>query len=194
MTVLLNGLNASTYCLEVLVSQKKSRVHRLVEPAEFYQVGGYQDWSRMQQTDTLADSDSATPVMDHLLSCSSLPEIAHQALAATLGLVYYKIRNEVGEGPNAVLFRQQENVASASPGWPKPTSVLLTLSCNVLLINGPSVAESQPSVSEDFDKLGWKPFSDVSEDAMSKLRSIDPRRHWDRPSCFGTRSSQTKAE
>ncbi|KAJ6116209.1 hypothetical protein N7523_005890 [Penicillium sp. IBT 18751x] len=168
--------------------KKKSRVHRLVELAEFYQVGGYQDWSRMQQTDTLADSDSSdssdgSPVVSREEAVRRFPEIAHQALAATLGLVYYKIRNEVGEGPNAVpirpLKRQQENVASASPGWPKPVKMPRRLSVSDTfvqrLINGPSVAESQSSVSEDFDKLGWKPFSDVSEDAMSKLRSIDPQ-------------------
>ena len=41
------------------------------------------------------------------------------------------------------------------------------------MINGPSVAGSQSSGSEEFDQLGWNPFSGVSEDAMSKLRSID---------------------
>lgn len=50
------------------------------------------------------------------------PESAHQALAATLGLVYYKIRNEVGEGPNTHIprppkrERQQEDLASVSSG------------------------------------------------------------------------------
>jgi hypothetical protein len=164
-------------------------VHRLVELAEFYQLGGYQDWSRMQQTDMFADSDSSDSSDGSFVSSREeavrrFPEAAHQALAATLGLVYYKIRNEVGEGPNAVPFRplkrQQENVAAASSGSkPKPVKMPRRSSVSDTflqrLINGPSVAESQSSVSEEFDKLGWNPYSDVSEDAMSKLRSIDPQ-------------------
>ncbi|KAJ5115573.1 hypothetical protein N7526_011454 [Penicillium atrosanguineum] len=167
--------------------KKKSRVHHLVELAEFYQLGGYEDWSRMQQTNTFADSDSSDSsdgsfVITREEAVRRFPENAHQALAATLGLVYYKIRNEVGEGSNAVPFRtlkrQQGNVDSASPDskpvkMPRRPSVSDTFLQR--LINGPSVAESQSSVSEELDKLGWKPFSDVSEDGMSKLRSIDPQ-------------------
>ena len=166
-------------------------VHRLVELAEFYQLGGYQDWSRMQQTDICADSDSSDSsdssdgsfVRTREAAVRRFPEIAHQALAATLGLVYYKIRNEVGEGPNAVPFRplkrQQENAASASQdSQSKPVKVPRRPSVSDTflqrLIYGPS-AKSQSSVSEEFDQLGWNPFSDVSDDAMSKLRSIDPQ-------------------
>jgi hypothetical protein len=43
-----------------------------------------------------------------------------------------------------------------------------------LVTGGPSV-ESKSSTSEEFDKLGWNPFADVSDDAMSKLRAIDPQ-------------------
>lgn len=170
--------------------KKRSRVHRLVELAEFYELGGYQDWSRMHQTDMFVDSDSSDSsdgsfVISREEAVRRFPEAAHQALAATLGLVYYKIRNEVGEGPNPVpsrpLKRQQEDVASASTGprsnkpvkMPRRPSVSDTFLQR--LITGPSVAESKSSVSEEFDKLGWNPFSDVSEDAMSKLRSIDPQ-------------------
>jgi hypothetical protein len=161
----------------------------LVELAEFYELGGYQDWGRMHQTDMFADSDSSDS-SDGSFSITReeavrrFPEAAHQALAATLGLVYYKIRNEVGEGPNAVpsrpLKRQQADVASTSTGskskpvkMPRRPSVSDTFLQR--LITGPSVAESKSSTSEEFDKLGWNPFSDVSEDAMSKLRSIDPQ-------------------
>ena len=81
-------------------------VHRLVELAEFYQLGGYQDWSRMQQTDICADSDSSdssdssdgSSIISREEAVRRFPDTARQALAATLGLVYYKIRNEVGEG------------------------------------------------------------------------------------------------
>ncbi|KAJ5117654.1 hypothetical protein N7448_011286 [Penicillium atrosanguineum] len=168
--------------------KKRSRVHRLVELAEFYQLGGYQDWSQMQQTDVpdsdSSDSSDGSIVITREEAVRRFPETAHQALAATLGLVYYKIRNEVGEGSNAVPFRtlkrQQDKDASASSGskskpvkMPRRPSVSDTFLQR--LINGPSVTESPSSVSEEFDKLGWKPFSDVSEDGMSKLRSIDPR-------------------
>ncbi|KAJ5194902.1 uncharacterized protein N7498_008340 [Penicillium cinerascens] len=169
--------------------KKRSRVHRLVELAEFYELGGYQDWCRMHQGDMFADSDSSDS-SDGSFSITReeavrrFPEAAHQALAATLGLVYYKIRNEVGEGPNAVptrpLKRQQEDVASTSSStkskpvkMPRRPSVSDTFLHR--LVTGPSVTESKSSVSEEFDKLGWNPFSDVSDDAMSKLRSIDPQ-------------------
>ncbi|KAJ5117800.1 hypothetical protein N7448_011432 [Penicillium atrosanguineum] len=168
--------------------KKRSRVHRLVQLAEFYELGGYRDWSRMHQTDMSAEGDSSDSsdgsfTISREEAVRRFPEAAHQALAATLGLVYYKIRNEVGEGPNAVpsrpLKRPQGNLASASPGSkprvkiPRRPSVSDTYLQR--LINGPSVTESPSSVSEEYDKLGWNAFSDVSEDAMSKLRSIDPQ-------------------
>jgi hypothetical protein len=43
------------------------------------------------------------------------------------------------------------------------------------LITGPSIASKSSTSGEEMDKLGWNPFSDVSDDAMSKLRSIDPQ-------------------
>ena len=144
----------------------------------------------MQQIGMIADNDSSDSsdssdgsfVITREEAVRRFPEAAHQALAATLGLVYYKIRNELGEGPHAVpprpMKRQQEDVASASPGsrrkhvkMPRVPSVPESLLQR--LINGPPVPESPSSGSEKFDELGWNPFSDVSEDAMSKLRSID---------------------
>ena len=158
----------------------------MVELAEFYQLGGYKDWSLIPQTDITHDSESSdssdeASVITREEAVRRFPETAHRALAATLGLVYYKIRKEVGEGPDVVpsrpLKRQQGNVASESPRSrhkiPRRPSVSDTFLQR--LINGPSVTESQSSVSDKFDKLGWNPFSDVSEDAMSKLRSIDPQ-------------------
>lgn len=142
----------------------------------------------MQQTDIFADSDSSdssdgSPIISREEAVRRFPETAHQALAATLGLVYYKIRNEVGEGPNVLpsrsLKRQQEEVASASAvrKAEKPTKMPRRPSVSDTflerLINGPSVAGSPSSGPEEFDQLGWNPFSGVSEDAMSKLRSID---------------------
>ena len=121
MTVLLNGRNTfrvlfgssgvSRIRVEVRDDQQshpflpfnKYIVHRLVELAEFYQLGGYQHWSRMQQTDIFADSDSSdssdgSSIISREEAVRRFPDTARQALAATLGLVYYKIRNEVGEG------------------------------------------------------------------------------------------------
>lgn len=198
----------SEYSLEVLVSQEKkpryvlisqSRpfplpniylVHRLVELAEFYKLGGYQDWSQMHQADMSAEGDSSDSSdvsfpISREEAVRRFPEAAHQALAATLGLVYYKIRNEVGEGPNVLpsrsLKRQQEDVASASAvrkaekpiKIPRRPSVSETLLERLVNGPGPFVTESQSSRSEEFDQLGWDVFSGVSEDAMSKLRSID---------------------
>lgn len=108
------------------------------------------------------------------------PEAAHQALAATLGLVYYKIRNEVGEAPNAAIprppKRQQEEVVSATSSTKeKPVKIARrpTVSPTTLkrLITGPSL-ESKSLTSEESDKLGWNAHSDMSDDTMSKLRGI----------------------
>ncbi|KAJ5101976.1 hypothetical protein NUU61_004198 [Penicillium alfredii] len=171
--------------------KKRSRVHRLVELAEFYRLGGYEDWSRMHQSESLfgndsdaSDSSDASPDLTRAEAVRQYPEAAHQALAATLGLVYYKIRNEVGEGPNARALprppkRQQEDVASVTSSTKsKPAKMACrpNVSRSYLhqLVTGPSV-ESKSTTSEEFDKLGWNAFSDVSEDAMSKLRAIDPQ-------------------
>lgn len=171
--------------------KKRSRVHRLVELAEFYQLGDYQDWCRMHPTDMFADDSDSSSSSDG--SCSitraeavrRYPEAAHQALAATLGLIYYKIRNEVGEGPHGPITarppkRQQEDVASTSTSnKSKPVKIPRRPSVSDTflhrLVTGGLSVESKSSTSEEFDKLGWNPFADVSDDAMSKLRAIDPQ-------------------
>ncbi|KAJ5242693.1 uncharacterized protein N7469_001020 [Penicillium citrinum] len=172
--------------------KKRSRVHRLVELAEFYQLGGYQDWSRMNATDLFADdSDSSSSSdgsnnMTREEAVRHFPEAAHQALAATLGLIYYKIRNEVGDGPMGQApiprppKRQQDEVASTSTSSKsKPVKIPRRPSVSDTflhrLITGPSIASKSSTSGEEMDKLGWNPFSDVSDDAMSKLRSIDPQ-------------------
>ena len=133
-------------------------------------------------SDSSDSSDSAFNIT-RAEAVSRYPEAAHQALAATLGLVYYKIRNEVGEGPSAPLAprppkRQQDEVASQSTStkskpvkMPRRPSVSDTFLKR--LITGPSI-ESKSSASEELDRLEWIAFPDVSEDARSKLRSIDP--------------------
>ncbi|KAJ5165874.1 hypothetical protein N7492_006170 [Penicillium capsulatum] len=175
--------------------KKRSRVHRLVELAEFYQLGNYQDWSRMHQAADVwaGDSDSSDSSdgaynITRAEAVRAYPEAAHQALAATLGLVYYKIRNEVGEGPHAVPAprppkRQQDDVASTSTGHKsKPVKMPRrpSVSDNTFLhrlVTGPSIESKSSASSEEYDKLGWKAFPDgsVSDDALSKLRSIDPQ-------------------
>lgn len=140
----------------------------------------------MQQTDIFADSDSSDSCDDSSVitreeAVRRFPETAHRVLAATLGLVYDKIRNEVDEDPDAMpsrpLKRQQERNDFASPRSrhkiPRRPSVSDTFLQQ--LINGPPGTEPRSSASEEFDRLGWNPFSDVSEDAMSKLRSIGPQ-------------------
>ncbi|KAJ5629430.1 hypothetical protein N7528_003087 [Penicillium herquei] len=169
--------------------KKRSRVHRLTELAEFYQLEGYQSWSRLQPLDfhsydsDSSDSSDSNCTMTRAEAVHMFPEAAHQALAATLGLVYYKIRNEVGEGPNAVMAprppkRQQDDVASSSTSTKsKPVKIPRRPSVSDTflqrLIHGPSI-DTKSSTSEEFDQIGWKAFSEVSDDAKDKLRSIDP--------------------
>jgi hypothetical protein len=160
----------------------------LVQLAEFYQLGGYQYWGRMHQTEPVFASDSdSSDSSDYPSNLSraeavrQYPEAAHQALAATLGLVYYKIRNEVGEGHNAHVSRppkrQQEDMPSVSSGSkPKPVKMARrpnNLSPTALhrLITGPSL-ESKSMASDESDKLGWNAISEVSDETMSKLRGI----------------------
>ncbi|KAL4808614.1 hypothetical protein BDV18DRAFT_157557 [Aspergillus unguis] len=172
--------------------KKRSRHNRLAQLAEFYQLGGYEYWGRMHQTDgVFSDSDSSdsSDCPSNLTRAEAVrmfPEAAHQALAATLGLVYYKIRNEVGDNPLSPIQRppkrQQEEVASiSSSSKQKPVKIPRrpthqnNLSPTALhrLITGPSL-ESKSLTSEESDKLGWNANanSEVSDDAMSKLRGI----------------------
>ncbi|KOC12927.1 hypothetical protein AFLA70_9g006881 [Aspergillus flavus AF70] len=168
--------------------KKRSRINRLVQLAEFYQLGGYQYWGRMHQTEAMfasdSDSSDSSDYPSNLTRAEAVrlyPEAAHQALAATLGLVYYKIRNEVGEGPNTHIprppKRQQEDLPSVSSGSrPKPVKMARrpnNTSPTALhrLVTGPSL-ESKSIVSDESDKLGWNAHSEVSDEAMSKLRNI----------------------
>jgi hypothetical protein len=110
------------------------------------------------------------------------PEAAHQALAATLGLVYYKIRNEVGDNPLSPVQRppkrQQEEVASvSSSSKQKPVKMARRpnqLSPTALhrLITGGTSIDTKSLTSEESDKLGWNAYSEISDDAMSKLQGI----------------------
>ncbi|KAL2862188.1 uncharacterized protein BJX67DRAFT_375423 [Aspergillus lucknowensis] len=168
--------------------KKRSRLNRLTQLAEFYQLGGYEYWGRMHQTDGMfasdSDSSDSSDCPANLSRADAVrlyPEAAHQALAATLGLVYYKIRNEVGEHPHSPIQRppkrQQEEVASvSSSSKQKPVKMARrpnNLSPTALhrLITGPSL-ESKSLASEESDKLGWNARSEASDDAMSKLRGI----------------------
>lgn len=173
----------------MLSGKSNQSVHRLVQLAEFYQLEGYQYWSRMHQTEALFSSDSdssdASECANNMTRSEAVeqyPEAAHQALAATLGLVYYKIRNEVGEGLNSQISarppkRQQEELASvSSSSKQKPAKMARRpnhISPTTLhkLMTGPS-HESKSTASEESDKLGWNVHSDVSDEAMSKIKGI----------------------
>ncbi|KAJ5746246.1 hypothetical protein N7520_011428 [Penicillium odoratum] len=169
--------------------KKPSRVHRLVELAEFYKIEGYQSWSRMHADMFANDSDSSDASDYEITRAEAVrrfPEAAHQALAAILGLVYYKIRKHVGEGPNAAAMaprpqkRRQEEVASTS-GSSKSKPVKMPRRPSVsdsfmqALIHGTDPPyDEETSVSAQSAILGWQAFSDVSEEARNKLQSMDP--------------------
>ncbi|KAL4865020.1 hypothetical protein BDV12DRAFT_156830 [Aspergillus spectabilis] len=173
--------------------KKRSRHNRLTQLAEFYQIGGYEYWGRMHQTDGMfaasdSDSSDSSDCPSNLTRAEAVrmfPEAAHQALAATLGLVYYKIRNEVGESPHSPIHqrppkRLQEEVASvSSSSKQKPVKMarrpnnLSPTALHRLITGGPSL-ESKSLTSEESDKLGWNANaqSEISDDTMSKLRGI----------------------
>lgn len=128
-----------------------------------------------------SDSSDCANNMSRAEAVRQYPEAAHQALAATLGLVYYKIRNEVGEGPNSHLparppKRQQDEVASSTSSKQKPVKIprrpnQISPATLQKLITGPSL-ESKSMVSEESDKLGWNAHSEVSDEAMHKIKGI----------------------
>ncbi|EGD85509.1 hypothetical protein H112_06415 [Trichophyton rubrum D6] len=179
--------------------KKMNRAHRLVELAEFYQLEGYQYWSRMAnpQESTFAtdgymsdDSDSSELPSDITRSEAArlYPEACHQALAATLGLVYYKIRNEMGEGRHSHLMpahaapkRTQEEVVSpqSSPRRRKvarrsqdiasPTGSALPHKIITNFMTAPA-GDAKSIVSEGLDKLVWNvEQTQISEETMSKF-------------------------
>ncbi|KAL1863468.1 hypothetical protein Plec18170_000303 [Paecilomyces lecythidis] len=170
--------------------KKRSRIHRLAQLAEFYQLEGYHYWGRMQPSDDLlpndsdsSDSSESPPNLTRAEAARLYPEACHQALAATLGLVYYKIRNEVGDGPaNRITARppkrQQEEVVSiSSSSKQKPAKIAripitTSPSAQHRPVTGPSI-ESKSVKSEEMDQLGWNAHSsDISDETMSKLKGI----------------------
>ncbi|EEP75487.1 predicted protein [Uncinocarpus reesii 1704] len=174
--------------------KRRNRIHRLVELAEFYQLEGYQYWGRMPQTHDpvfpedgyLSDSSDSTDLpSDFTLAEATrlFPEACHQALAATLGLVYYKIRNEVGEGPNQRLIparqkRGHDELVSLNSANPKPSKLsrrsndLSPTNLHKIITGGPAI-DANSIVSEGLDKLGWNANgSQASDEAMNKLKGM----------------------
>ncbi|CEL06380.1 hypothetical protein ASPCAL07485 [Aspergillus calidoustus] len=166
----------------------KKRINRLQQLADFYELGGYQYWGRMHHDGMFASDSDSSDSSDYPSNLSRAeavrlyPEAAHQALAATLGLVYYKIRNEVGDNPLSPVQRppkrQQEDVASvSSSSKQKPVKMarrpnqLSPTALHRLITGGPSI-DSKSLTSEESDKLGWNAHSEISDDAMSKLQGI----------------------
>ncbi|KAM5477040.1 hypothetical protein MauCBS54593_000311 [Microsporum audouinii] len=182
--------------------KKMNRVHRLVELAEFYQLEGYQYWSRMAipHESTFAtdgylsdDSDSSELPSDitRTEAARLYPEACHQALAATLGLVYYKIRNEMGEGRPSHLMsthvapkRHHEEAGSAhsSPRrrkMPRRSQDGMSISGSasasvphkiITSYMTAQAGDAKSVVSEGLDKLVWNvDQTQISEETMSKF-------------------------
>lgn len=169
-----------------------SPVHRLLGLAQFYELEGYEYWGRnhqeLQPFDDDSDSSGSSDRPNNLTLAEATyqyPEACHQALAATLGLNYYKIRKEAGEGPNArmarPLKRRPEEMASSNHSATKVAKVdqkarrLDEVSPTLLkqLVTGvPSVASKSAS-SEHEDKLRWRGAgSDISDETWSKLKDF----------------------
>jgi prefoldin subunit 5 len=174
--------------------KKRSRIHRLVELAEFYEVEGYEYWGRNHQDDVPWDDDEdSSDYSDRPNSLTraeaayQYPEACHQALAATLGLNYHKIRKAVGESPNSRIAsapkRPAEDVVSNPhvSSRPKPVKFARRLGdvsptmLQKLVYGVPSVASKSIS-SELDDKLVWREHgregSEISDEALSKLKGL----------------------
>ncbi|KAH8696607.1 hypothetical protein BGW36DRAFT_381312 [Talaromyces proteolyticus] len=173
--------------------KKRSRARRLVELAEFYELEGFEYWGRNHREDLTSydDSDSSDSSdrpnnLTRSEATYQYPEACHQALAATLGLNYYKIRKEAGEGPNAHITRPAKRypdetaLSNHSAGKPKPEKRARRpgdVPPTVLerLITGvPSIVSKSVS-SEHEDKLAWRApggGSEISDETMFKLKGI----------------------
>lgn len=112
------------------------------------------------------------------------PEACHQVLAATLGLVYSQIRNEVGEGPLSHMMqrapkRSHDDAASArhrpskAPARSKVDNDSPTRSYKILQQHGVQTVDTKSAVSEGFDKLGYNiNASQMSDETMTRLKDI----------------------
>lgn len=178
---------------------RKTTVHRLIELADFYQIEGYQYWRRIHhQPDTLfgmgaiddgessdsSDSSDSSPTVTRADAVRQYPEAAHQALAATLGLVYTKIRKEVGEGclPARPPKRNQEEVVSNSSSN-KQKSVKIARGPSKLppsllhkLVPPEQSSEHKSQTSEDSDKLGWNANLGDGTESVARVVAQDIRR------------------
>lgn len=164
-------------------------VYRLVELAEFYELEGYQYWSRERDFDFLNDgylsdsSDSSDRPSDlsRAEAARLYPEACHQALAATLGLVYSVIKNEI-ENPVSQIIprgykRARDDVVSVNSSKSKKQHLSRAShdhSPTRLRNIGTGMAIDTKSVtSERMDKLGWNAnLSQHSEETISKFRNL----------------------
>ncbi|KAI1960308.1 hypothetical protein LOZ58_004031 [Ophidiomyces ophidiicola] len=174
--------------------KRRSRIHRLVELAEFYQLEDFQYWGRMPHRHDamipgdgyMSDSSDSSDLPSDLTLAEAArlyPEACHQALAATLGLVYYKIRNEVGEGPTQHIMpapqkRLREDVASNSSAKQKQPKLsrrpndISPPSLTRIVARGAAI-DAKSIVSEGLDKLGWNVnTSQMSDETLTKLKDL----------------------
>lgn len=169
-------------------------VHRLIELAEFYELEGYQGWSRIAHvhdsmfpgdgysSDSSDSSDRASDIT-RAEAVRLYPEACHQALAATLGLVYSQIRNEVGEGPSMMQHipkRSYDDIASVQSSVRPKSSKVARRSNNDIsptrfhkMLAGPQTIDTKSTVSLGLDKLGWDMHgSQMSEETITRLKDI----------------------
>ncbi|RAO70885.1 uncharacterized protein BHQ10_006897 [Talaromyces amestolkiae] len=174
--------------------KKRSRLHRLVELAEFFEVEGYEYWGRDHHNDVpWDDDDDSSDYSDRPNNLTraeaayQYPEACHQALAAIWGLNYHKIRKAVGESPNSRMAstpapkRPAEDMVSNPhvSTRPKPVKLARRLGdvsptmLQKLVYGVPSVASKSVS-SELEDKLVWREHggSEISDEALSKLKGL----------------------
>lgn len=164
----------------------------MIELAEFYQLGDYQDWSRIHAANQLpddsdgSDSSDAPLILSRADAVRHYPEAAHQALGVCIGVAYHKLHIIVGDVPHSVQprapKRQQEDERSTSAkAKSKPVKMARRPNPSIPSAVPPplqhllrSTSESKSSKSEEQDVLGWKPFPDAPEDIRNNPGLYDP--------------------
>lgn len=150
---------------------------------------GYQYWSRSRTSsfpddDYMSDSSDSSerlPDITRSEAARLYPEACHQALAATLGLVYSNIRNELERPISHIVARghkrSQDEVISVNGSNAKPFKMRRSSQdvspTRPHKIDTGFTVDSRSVVSASLDKLGWNAnLSEMSEETMSKFKGL----------------------
>jgi hypothetical protein len=163
-------------------------VNRLIQLAEFYELGGYQRWgrtldhyhARLDDSDSSYDSDNSNN-LTRAEATRRYPEACHRALAATVGLDYRRIQKEISEvsshrSPRPTKRRAEDIMSSTSKSAARPIKKIAQgyrdISPTFLqqLVRAVPSLKTKSSKSDHEDRLEYHDkWSEISEDKINNL-------------------------